>query len=1338
LTAVRVNGVGTGLTAAGYQAFTTLILDGPFRMGVNNIDFVVLNAGITPNPSGIRVVFEFATAPVLSALPEWRATLEQRQSWQNTLNARVEQDMEVAAALSCAADQTEQLTLSSLRDALVQAGTLGGSIPTLSSTGVRRALVFLPPGQGLLVAQTDTAWTITSSPGGGPTSRPFVALPDPVWLPNDARSSWVAPRMDERGGGDAVGDYTYQTRFDLSGFDPALVNIELNIAVDDAVVDIRLNGHSQGPVAIGFNAFAQHVVGPADLVPGINTLEIVIHNAGVNANPSGLRVDIVSNVLVPVTPDWLTDTLLIDVDVTTSQKITRLAEATTMMQTLLFALRNDSISLLQPRPPVSSWQLVEDPGSFDLEWGWMGTDDDWHGIMRVFLYPENLLLPMTRLAAIPESGAPAAISERTAVFADFMNEMDSNAPVTPQQALLIAQDYITALGAARANYNPLVLPNDLLTLRYPDPGNLNFNTQPWGFAAADWQTPTNVPFLWEAGFFVPVHVALELQKAGHFEAALDWFKLVYRFDLPLVQGSDMNRRQFYGLHIESVGLAQFTYAQIPRWLLDSTNPHQIAPTRLFPYTRFTILSIVSCLISFGDQLFGAETESSMAQARLVYLQAQTLLGEMSDVLPIDSTTQANPVLSALQQTAEVRLFNLRSGRNIAGLQMPPQIDTAGAAAVSIQPSAYRYSALIERAKQQVALALQVEASYLASLEKQDNEQYNHLRAQDDLETADATVTLQALQLKTAQDGVALARDQANKASDGVNHYDALISSDIVSQEQAAIDFQWASVGLQVVAGGLLAASAVQSAASVSTLFNSGSGAVQALAQSLSTFAGAASSTSAVLNMQASLEEKQMDWQFGLSQAQNDLAIAQQQISIANDQQAGAQQQLTISQLQSAHAKATVNFLATKFTNADLYRWMSGVLGGVYAFFLQQATSTARVAQAQLAFMRQLPTPSVIRPSYCQPLPGANAPSQGAQGLTGAESLLEDIAAIDQYAIDTDLIRLQPTKQISLALLDPYAFQQFISTGVLRFSTPMSLFDQGRPGNYLRLITQVRVSMQALIPPGLGICATLANSGISRVIVRDQFGNFSPVLVCRDPQQIAVSSPSSSTGLFALSATTQQALLQPFEDLGVDTQWEFRLPKAANPFDYSTIADIQVEIDYTALDSPDYRLAVQKQMGSSLSADRAYSFAQQFPDAWYALNNAGQTANPFNVQVQTVLEDFPPNLKDLAVAQVLLWLIPADGQSFQLRPTLQFTPSDSGTAVGGAVGALGGGAPPTFVFSTRRGNAAPWIPIIGSGVEGSWTLAFPNTPDTAAVFDNEQIQDILMVVTYSGQVPAWPS
>jgi len=51
-----------------------------------------------------------------------------------------------------------------------------------------------------------------------------------------------------------------------------------------------------------------------------------------------------------------------------------------------------------------------------------------------------------------------------------------------------------------------------------------------------------------------------------------------------------------------------------------------------------------------------------------------------------------------------------------------------------------------------------------------------------------------------------------------------------------------------------------------------------------------------------------------------------------------------------------------------------------------------------------------------------------------------------------------------------------------------------------------------------------------------------------------------------------------------------MAKSANPFDYTTLADVQISIDYTALDSPDYRVQVLRQLNNQTSADRPYSFS----------------------------------------------------------------------------------------------------------------------------------------------------
>ena len=154
--------------------------------------------------------------------------------------------------------------------------------------------------------------------------------------------------------------------------------------------------------------------------------------------------------------------------------------------------------------------------------------------------------------------------------------------------------------------------------------------------------------------------------------------------------------------------------------------------------------------------------------------------------------------------------------------------------------------------------------------------------------------------------------------------------------------------------------------------------------------------------------------------------------------------------QHDQAQATVEFLANKFTNAELYEWMSGILGGAYSYFLQQATAMAQLAQHQLAFERQETPPAFIKADYWE-APGDTATPGGGngtepdrRGLTGSVRLLQDITRLDQFAFETNKRKLQLAQTFSLAQLFPAEFQRFRETGSLPFATPMALFDQGFP------------------------------------------------------------------------------------------------------------------------------------------------------------------------------------------------------------------------------------------------------------------------------------------------------
>lgn len=1059
------------------------------------------------------------------------------------------------------------------------------------------------------------------------------------------------------------------------------------------------------------------------------------------------------------------------------------------------------------------------------------------------------------------------------------------------------------------------------------------------FATNKGAPPAVLAYLEEACYFVPLQLALQMQKAGQYLAALDWLRTVYDYEAPLGE-----RNIYYGLELDAKLPDVSLYQQAEDWLLDPLNPHLIAATRRYAYTRFTIMSLVRCLLDFADAEFTQDTGESLAQARTLYLTAldllnvpelQQKLGSCEDLIgklqvepgkdippevpavvaeiqdeltssrivsfsalgmilkgiqsklianadwntrltdarkvvqeavvnvplspstgtvivarsdslekkfsalltqpTIDSSVQAvgkaaagvlngggqavddhplnngnvpqpflegysppviapsfqfcippNPMLKTLRLRVELSLYKLRTCRNIAGLKRQveayaaptdttsglPTIGAAGQLLVPgvahLQPTPYRYQVLIERAKQLVQLAAQIEAQMFSTLERRDDVAYQLLQAQQGLSLAEAGVKLQNLRLTQANDSVTLANLQQDRTQIQVDYYQELLNQGLLELERGAIETLGEAAILQATAADLqFAAASVYGAAAIvggvagaiagsevgpegtaagavgGAIAGALSGGLSGIASGLSNLSGAYSGWAAKRQTRASIqqalasyERRRQDWQFQESLAQQDVEIGKQQTTLANDQVEIVKQDKATAELQTSNAKDTVKFLTTKFTNVNLYDWMSDILAGVYRFFLQQATAMANLAENQLAFERQEVPPAYIQADYWNtPSDGAtnanvNTPTPDRRGLTGSARLLQDIYQLDQYAFNTNKRKLQLVKTISLAVLAPAEFQRFRETGVMNFATPMDLFDRDFPGHYLRLIRRVRTSVIALIPPAQGIHATLSTTGLSRVVIGPDV--FQTVPIRRDPEFVALSSPTNATGLFEMDPL-QTDMLLPFEGNGVDTTWEFRMPKAANQFDYRTIADVLITIEYTALNSFDYQQQVIQSLNPNLSADLPFSFRNQFADQWYDLHNSEQTRTPMTVRFQTMREDFPPNLETLKIQQVLLYFARSNGQTFELPVTqLRFTaPGNQGT-VGGSATPIDG------VISTRRGNAGSWMTMIGKVPVGEWELTLPNTEEVRNRFKNEEIDDMLFVITYAGRTPAWPT
>jgi hypothetical protein len=278
---------------------------------------------------------------------------------------------------------------------------------------------------------------------------------------------------------------------------------------------------------------------------------------------------------------------------------------------------------------------------------------------------------------------------------------------------------------------------------------------------------------------------------------------------------------------------------------------------------------------------------------------------------------------------------------------------------------------------------------------------------------------------------------------------------------------------------------------------------------------------------------------------------------------------------------------------------------------------------------------------------------------------------------------------------------------------------------------VSVSLAALVPPVRGVRATLSASALSRTVVaRD---TFQTVTLRRDPESIAFTAPFNATGLFALETDT--GMLLPFEGMGVDTLWQLELPKPANPLDYSGIADVLLTVEYTALDSPEYRNQVLRTLDRSFLADRTFSVRNDFPDAWFDLTNPDTVPDPDRRMVATLpvaAGDLPPHVPDLSLAHITLLALRSDGVTDEV--TVENLRLIHGQ---GVISSTGEVTTADGIASTRRPAGLPWLSLVGTAPAGTWELVLADTPAQQSALADGRIQDLALVLTLTGSTPDWP-
>ena len=691
----------------------------------------------------------------------------------------------------------------------------------------------------------------------------------------------------------------------------------------------------------------------------------------------------------------------------------------------------------------------------------------------------------------------------------------------------------------------------------------------------------------------------------------------------------------------------------------------------------------------------------------------------------------NEELLKLYDDVEDRLFKIRNCMNISGVRrqlalFAPPIDVmalvrARAAGLSLEDALaaleapvppYRFTHLIDRARQAASTAQAFGSALLSALEKKDAEELTLLRSLHERQVLRMTKDVKTKQLQEAQHQAQAMAETETNVQNRIDHYNDLISGGLNGPENAEqISQHTASIARGTVSTVQLAAAIVHLAPQIGSFFAMKWGGKE-MGDSARDMAAVAESTAAIANdiaasaaLTASFQRREQEWRHNLLQAQQELKQVQEQHLAADIRAAIAERELDIHQISIDRAAELDDFYKNKFSRLGLYNYLATTLTRLHHTAYHVAEELAKMTQRAYQFERNDDNTVFIAPDNWQ---------ADQAGLLAGERLTLQLQQLENAYLAKNTRQLDVTQTFSLALVDPHALLQLRETGSCEFTLPEVLFDLANPGHYKRTITAVRLTIPAVTGPNtnLGATLTLKSSSIRSTPSSDAGalhpGSATPA------DHIAISTGINDQGI----ADPSDGRYLPFEGAGAISTWGLTMPSKLRLFDYNTIPDVLIQLSFRALDDGAFRDAVESALLEKLTSyatnpglHRLFSLRHEFPDAYAKLRTT--TGSKQTTQIDIAATHFPYFLSSQKLS--------AGTMTIMLRPkgTDPIDTNGLSVTVNGAHSSTWTTLPNTNLPSTD-------IAVSGAAVN-TWKMEI-----TSGRLDPAKLDDVLILLKYKLQ------
>ncbi|KVP46716.1 hypothetical protein WJ88_25050 [Burkholderia ubonensis] len=439
----------------------------------------------------------------------------------------------------------------------------------------------------------------------------------------------------------------------------------------------------------------------------------------------------------------------------------------------------------------------------------------------------------------------------------------------------------------------------------------------------------------------------------------------------------------------------------------------------------------------------------------------------------------NTLMLAHWDTLDARLYDLRHSLTVDGkpLSLPLYAAAADSVALLTQRAQsgtlvngvsgaqltvppYRFNAILPRAYNAVAAPSRFGETLLSLLGRRERASQEELQQQQFLDMSSYAITLQQQAIDgPAADQLALEASRAVAQNRHDSHY-ALYQENISSTEQSVMDMGTMAQSLIVGAQDLMVASgALELIPHIFGFADGGSryeGATEEIANGLMAAAEATNIAEDRLATSEAYRQCRHEWQIQYKQAQAEVDALNQQLDALTVREKAAQTELSRAKAQQAQIQSMLTFLKSRFTQATLYQWLSGLLAALYYQVYDVVVSLCLSAQA--CWHYEL---GDFATTFIQ----TGAWNDHYRGLQVGETLQLNLQQMAAAYLARHERRLEITRTVSLAdLLGKNIFNQKKAAGSFDIILNEKLCDSDYPGHYLRQIKSVSISLPTLLGP----------------------------------------------------------------------------------------------------------------------------------------------------------------------------------------------------------------------------------------------------------------------------------